>query len=344
MKRVMEAGRLKKLALAVVVLLAASSASWGQGPHEKSAEDILRGLLGGQRGVAGVVPDAGSENRPKGRIALPIHFAYDSAEISPDSFSQLHIVATALNDPRLHSARIGIEGHTDRTGSADYNLALSQRRADAVKDYLVQKENVSGSRLECKGFGESRPLPGVDQDTEEGRFQNRRVEFVNLGTGPAAAVPARPTSVDVAVNYERGNKVQTLRAGGVLTPRDNYRITFTPTRDSYVYIYQIDSMGKASIVFPNAEYLSLGNPVKAGRRHSVPPEGKWLKLDQTPGNEEIVVLASETELPDAQAIAARMHETNANEQTRGPAPDVRPDLAPEAPADIFWYRLPFKHQ
>ncbi|HXY47828.1 MAG TPA: OmpA family protein [Terriglobales bacterium] len=69
---------------------------------------------------------------------------------------------------------IEIDGHTDNTGDAAANLALSQQRAEAVLGYLVQ-QGVPASQLTAKGFGDTRPV--VSNDTEEGRFRNRRIEF-----------------------------------------------------------------------------------------------------------------------------------------------------------------------
>ena len=82
-------------------------------------------------------------------------------------------VGQALRDyPKL---KINIEGHTDSIGSSTYNKKLSQKRAESVKDFLVEREEISSSRLSARGFGEARPLS--DNDSEEGREQNRRVEF-----------------------------------------------------------------------------------------------------------------------------------------------------------------------
>ena len=68
-----------------------------------------------------------------------------------------------------------VEGHTDSQGSASSNQDLSQRRAEAVRDYLVSR-GIAGDRLTAQGFGPSRPI--ADNGTAEGRANNRRVEIV----------------------------------------------------------------------------------------------------------------------------------------------------------------------
>ena len=74
-----------------------------------------------------------------------------------------------------------VEGHTDSVGTDAYNQSLSEKRADAVRDVLVNQYGVGGDRLNAVGYGESRPV--ADNATEEGRAINRRVE---------AEVEARP--------------------------------------------------------------------------------------------------------------------------------------------------------
>jgi outer membrane protein OmpA-like peptidoglycan-associated protein len=69
---------------------------------------------------------------------------------------------------------LSIDGHTDNTGDKTKNMTLSQKRADAVKAYLVSK-GVAGSRLTSTGFGDTKPVG--DNNTEAGRSKNRRVEF-----------------------------------------------------------------------------------------------------------------------------------------------------------------------
>jgi len=69
-----------------------------------------------------------------------------------------------------------IEGHTDSRGSDAYNQPLSERRANAVRDELVNEYDIDASRVSTVGYGESRPV--ATNDTDEGRAQNRRIEAV----------------------------------------------------------------------------------------------------------------------------------------------------------------------
>lgn len=105
-----------------------------------------------------------------------IFFDFNQATLKPESFIELNQLLKFLQDnPQLI---IEIGGHTDDVGSDEYNLNLSQKRADAVKDYLVQK-GISENRLVAKGYGKSKPI--ASNATEEGRAQNRRTEFMIIG-------------------------------------------------------------------------------------------------------------------------------------------------------------------
>ncbi len=107
---------------------------------------------------------------------LQVEFPYDSAEITASARAILDRIGPALNDPRLASYRIALNGHTDAHGSAGYNLDLSRRRATAVETYLARYHGIAPSRLETRGYGESSPRfrPATD-----GR--NRRVEVQAAG-------------------------------------------------------------------------------------------------------------------------------------------------------------------
>jgi OOP family OmpA-OmpF porin len=105
-------------------------------------------------------------------LALPVQFGFASAEILPAARGQLDALAEGI---RLLSptASVVIEGHTDAQGGETYNETLSQRRAQAVKQYLVALHGISAARLRTLGHGEYATLPGRDPYAAE----NRRVQF-----------------------------------------------------------------------------------------------------------------------------------------------------------------------
>lgn len=105
-----------------------------------------------------------------------IYFEFDRDELMPRSYVELNKLLNILQqNPRM---AIEIVGHTDYLGDDAYNLDLSRRRAQAVVDFLL-KHKIAKSRLRTRGEGERQPI--ANNETEEGRAQNRRVEFVILG-------------------------------------------------------------------------------------------------------------------------------------------------------------------
>jgi outer membrane protein OmpA-like peptidoglycan-associated protein len=110
--------------------------------------------------------------RDKIEIKQQVHFATAKWRVLPDSFPLLNQVVQALNDfPKI---RVSVEGHTDNVGGDAYNLNLSQRRAEAVRDYLVAK-GISPDRLQAVGYGLTKPI--ASNKTAKGKAQNRRTEF-----------------------------------------------------------------------------------------------------------------------------------------------------------------------
>ena len=116
--------------------------------------------------------------RPK-EVAILIRFRYGSTELADEfSRSQLREAGQAFSSPELRGLAFEIGGHTDGLGSEAYNLDLSRRRAQAVKDALCRGYRVDCGALEVKGYGKSEPVAG--NDDEAGRSQNRRVVFKRL--------------------------------------------------------------------------------------------------------------------------------------------------------------------
>lgn len=109
-----------------------------------------------------------------------VQFETGKATLLPASHALLDEVAKMLKDnPQVEL--ISVEGHTDSTGSPDFNRKLSQQRAESVAKYLTSK-GVKAARMEPKGFGPDRPI--ADNETDAGREANRRVEFNILKQGP----------------------------------------------------------------------------------------------------------------------------------------------------------------
>lgn len=114
-------------------------------------------------------------NRQKVSFEATLLFETDQYVLQQSAFEHLDQLVAALQTQT--DIRIEISGHTDDTGSIDYNATLSERRAAAVQSYLVQR-GIAIDRLIAKGYGEQQPLK--PNNTAEGRSANRRVECMAL--------------------------------------------------------------------------------------------------------------------------------------------------------------------
>lgn len=111
------------------------------------------------------------KEKRRAEINLKVNFANNSAEVTEEFMGEIDDLAQYMN--RFPSEKLVIEAHTSDVGSADYNMALSQRRAAAVVEILVERFGINASRLSSKGYGESRPI--ASNDTKEGQAANRRL-------------------------------------------------------------------------------------------------------------------------------------------------------------------------
>ncbi|MDH4106178.1 MAG: OmpA family protein, partial [Gammaproteobacteria bacterium] len=109
---------------------------------------------------------------------LKLLFDFDSAELRPESITELERVVKFMGD--VPFAKALVEGHTDSVGADAYNMALSDRRAKAVFDYLSSR-GVDPARLSSVGKGETAPI--ADNKTAEGRQENRRVMLIRTDSG-----------------------------------------------------------------------------------------------------------------------------------------------------------------
>ncbi|MGX9963595.1 OmpA family protein [Roseomonas sp. F4] len=110
--------------------------------------------------------------------SITVTFPSGSATLTPEAEARLAPLGRALSSPDLAPFRFRIEGHTDSVGDAAMNQALSERRAAAVRSYLMERFGVSGSRLESVGLGQTQLLVPTGNGVNEPR--NRRVQIINL--------------------------------------------------------------------------------------------------------------------------------------------------------------------
>jgi outer membrane protein OmpA-like peptidoglycan-associated protein len=118
----------------------------------------------------------------KPNVDLEIQFDYNSADISKTSLTAVQELGKALSNPSLKGSTFVVAGHTDAVGSEPYNLDLSERRADAIKHYLVEKYGIAGNDLVTVGYGKTK-LKDAGNPTAP---INRRVQVVNMDTKTAA--------------------------------------------------------------------------------------------------------------------------------------------------------------
>ena len=130
----------------------------------------------------------------------------NSAQLTNRAFATLAILGRALADERLGGQVFLIAGHTDATGPPDYNLALSERRAQAVRDFLIMNFGIAEDRLLARGFGPSR----LKVPQHPGSRLNRRVQVVNWTSeadakrgAAAASRPARAAAAAALVAEAR---------------------------------------------------------------------------------------------------------------------------------------------
>jgi photosystem I P700 chlorophyll a apoprotein A2 len=164
---------------------AATEAAARQALAQKHIVDIV----GVTSGIQSVLQDLGAKvvgQQLTIDLAADVLFDFDKYTLRPIANDTLRkvgqVAASYPNSPML------IEGHTDGKGTHPYNMKLSENRADAVKNWLVQNASISGSRITTQGWGETKPVAPNKKpdgsDDPEGRQKNRRVEIVLTQAGP----------------------------------------------------------------------------------------------------------------------------------------------------------------
>jgi len=149
---------------------------------EMNSDEIIQMLSPQGRGIrlhAGSEEAEPSREEGMGQLSASfdsILFELNSTEILPGAIPTLNAIGKALSSDALQQYRFGVYGHTDASGESFYNDDLSERRAMAVRDYLVRTFGIDPARLQARGFGEQR----LKDPAHPRSSANRRVELVNL--------------------------------------------------------------------------------------------------------------------------------------------------------------------
>lgn len=161
---------MKKVFTVMLVLFATAAFSLDLGSMKKSVNNSKLGDAATDAALKELTKKLKSVQGEKGLIV----FKTGSAEIDVNK-SKITLLAIHELIEKMPGFLVQIEGHTDNVGNPKSNMALSQKRADAVKSYLINTHKTPANRLKAKGFGDTQPI--ADNKTEKGRAKNRRVDF-----------------------------------------------------------------------------------------------------------------------------------------------------------------------
>lgn len=178
-------------AAAALLLLAAAPAPAQDEGEDRAGKGTVQSLTGETRNLvhkvenlAGKVADLKlKESKTEIRIELAadVLFDFDKADLRKEAQDTLKKAAAAIREHAKGNA-VTIEGHTDGKGKDDYNQRLSERRAQAVRDWFVKQGGLGSMKFSTRGFGKTKPVaPNAKPDgadDPEGRQKNRRVEIV----------------------------------------------------------------------------------------------------------------------------------------------------------------------
>ena len=146
-----------------------------RGMRNLNVESVAPGAVAGQPANGALPGPSAAPEQARPSISLQIQFDFDSASVRSESLPSIERLTRAIGSPELVSYRFAIEGHTDARGRPDYNQRLSERRAQRVREILIQG-GVDPLRLTAIGKGSSEPANAFDSHAAE----NRRVKIVNL--------------------------------------------------------------------------------------------------------------------------------------------------------------------
>ena len=204
-------------------------------------------------------------------VRLDIHFAFDIDTLDYHSREQLNMLGIALNSSEFLNLNVELGGHTDERGEVPYNQALSQRRVNSAKNFLVEETGIFERRVSAVGYGESTPVYPNTKDKAE-HAVNRRVElkFIepsNMSSAPQVILYKQNFTYELKIENRSNNSARNIKLIDIL-PDTIHATNFSrqPTIDGKNLIWSIPSIGpRESIVISysaNAPSFVTSNPHK----------------------------------------------------------------------------------
>ena len=170
---------LKRFSLLTLMMaalaLSVSCASKKKNPEATAPAELDAGKMDPNVGTKDIDMDSAGSDGGKISGLVSVHFDYDASTLTSDARRQLAENAEWIKNNGKYAVQV--EGHCDSRGSVEYNIALGERRAKAVKNYLVSL-GIDSKRLHVISYGEERPID--NRETEEAYAKNRRANFVPL--------------------------------------------------------------------------------------------------------------------------------------------------------------------
>ena len=236
-----------------------------------------------------------------------INFVFDSDQLTQPAQETLDEVAAALvGQPTL---TVQIVGHTDNVGSEQYNNALSQKRADAVRTYLVGK-SVKPENLQAHGAGESTPIS--DNESEEGRAENRRVEFIVVDKPADVNVKVEAPTEQSKTAAEAGEPAG-LKKGGAAQPAAAPAAAVAPADVTPAAPVEATTPAEAPMTTPTESAAPAEAPTTTPTESTAPAEA-------TPAAPAESATPAPAETTSAGAPAAEAAPTSTDTTTSSPSP------------------------
>ena len=262
--------------------------------------------------------------QPSSSVPMHIEFGtgrYAYVDLSANGREQLRQLGILLKTPGWAGRKIVVEGHTCSCGSAGGNKRLAEKRARAVRRFLIDQGDTSEEMVIVVSHGEEKTVSGSPiEDLPADRCELDPLHSMDRRVVVRTRVPDESAASAVAIDPALHTQVSfwyrtsgssgvflPLRDGGGLKSGDEFRLFLMSEQPAYAYIFHHGSAGDWTCLFPNRQFsleAPATNPLEPGRKYWLPRFGAGIPLDQHPGTEETFVRISARPDPELERWVA----------------------------------------